>query len=334
MYTTCAFCNGALGGDGGPSGLGVGRRFAFDEWRGRLWVVCPKCGRWNLSPFDDRLEKIEALARVAADAKLLAKTEQVALLRWQSYDLVRVGKPPRIELATWRYGERLKQQDRDKAKIVVPVVVAAVGVSIALNAAVGGGFGAMLYNIGAMGDAVYVYMVGNRRVALAEPPICAACNTVMNLRARHVRHARVVVERHADVALVVSCPQCHREGALLTGAEAAQTLRQGLTFLNARRSGRKRAVEAAREVDVVGGSEELIRKVAGTDVVIHRIPGARRLALEMAVDEHIEVLELERQWRDAEELAQIADGALSGDDQLEEQIRKLRPPPDGNQPKS
>jgi hypothetical protein len=30
----------------------------------------------------------------------------VALLRWRTYDLVRVGKPPRIELAGWRYGER------------------------------------------------------------------------------------------------------------------------------------------------------------------------------------------------------------------------------------
>ena len=65
MYRTCAFCNGKLDGDGGPSGLGVGRRLAFDEWRGRLWVICPKCTRWNLAPLEDRLERIEGLARVA-----------------------------------------------------------------------------------------------------------------------------------------------------------------------------------------------------------------------------------------------------------------------------
>ena len=58
MYKTCAFCNGGFDGDGGPSGLGVGRRLAFDEWKERLWVVCPKCGRWNLTPLDDRLERI------------------------------------------------------------------------------------------------------------------------------------------------------------------------------------------------------------------------------------------------------------------------------------
>src|SRR5438034_1759311 len=112
MYTTCAFCNAKLDGDGGPSGLGVGRRIAFDEWKGRLWVICPKCARWNLSPLDDRLERIDTVARAARTAKLLAATDHVALLRWQRYDLVRVGKPPRIELAPWRYGERLKARQQ------------------------------------------------------------------------------------------------------------------------------------------------------------------------------------------------------------------------------
>ena len=152
MFTTCAFCGGALGGDGGPSGLGVGRRFAFDEWKGRLWVVCPRCGRWNLTPFDDRLERIERLVHLAAQGRLLARTEQVSLIRWETYDLVRVGKPPRVELATWRYGERLKQRERERAKVVVPVAVAAVGLTIALNAAVGGGFGVVLYNAAGIGE--------------------------------------------------------------------------------------------------------------------------------------------------------------------------------------
>jgi len=79
MYRTCAFCNGKLDGDGGPSGLGVGRRLAFDEWKGRLWVICPKCSRWNLAPLDDRLEKIEALARAAGEGRVAAATEHVAL---------------------------------------------------------------------------------------------------------------------------------------------------------------------------------------------------------------------------------------------------------------
>src|SRR5207253_908484 len=133
MYRTCAFCNSKLDGDGGPSGLGVGRRLAFDEWKGRLWVICPKCSRWNLAPLDERLERIEALARAAREGRMATATEQVALIRWHGYDLVRVGKPPRLEFATWRYGERLKARQREQLKFVVPLTVATVGLAVAVG---------------------------------------------------------------------------------------------------------------------------------------------------------------------------------------------------------
>src|SRR2546422_742656 len=237
MYTTCAFCNAKLDGDGGPSGLGVGRRIAFDEWRGRLWVICPKCARWNLTPLDDRLERIETVARAAREAKLLAATEQVALLRWQVYDLVRVGKPPRIELAPWRYGERLRARRQERLKYVIPLTVAAVGLGVAANVAAGGSLGVFVWNLHRLADGLYVTIVGNRKVNLVEPPICAHCG---------------------------------------------------------------------------------------------RRP-ERRLALEMAVDEQAEVQELEREWRDAEELADIADGTLSSNAQIEEELRRLKGR-GGNQP--
>src|SRR5258708_3018333 len=106
MFRSCAFCNAAFDGDGGPSGLGVGRRIAFDEWRGRLWVVCPRCSRWNLTPFDDRLERIEAVARSASQGRIAASTDQVALIRWERYDFVPVGKPPPVDLAPCLYVHR------------------------------------------------------------------------------------------------------------------------------------------------------------------------------------------------------------------------------------
>src|SRR2546426_12764091 len=114
MYQTCAFCNAHLDGDGGPSGLGIGRRVAVDEWRGRLWVICRACGRWNLTPLDDRLERIQAVARAAQEGRVLAATGQVALVRWRDYDFVRIGRPPRVELAGWRYGERLRAREGER----------------------------------------------------------------------------------------------------------------------------------------------------------------------------------------------------------------------------
>jgi hypothetical protein len=44
----------------------------------------------------------------------------------------------------------------------------------------------------------------------------------------------------------------------------------------------------------------------------------------MAVDERAEMEELERQWRDAEEIAAIADGTMSTSDEVEEELRRLK----------
>src|SRR6266567_3246751 len=109
MYRTCAFCNGKLDGDGGPSGLGVGRRLAFDEWKGRLWVICPKCSRWNLAPLDDRLEQIEALAQAdvalilscptcrTEGAMLVGRDAQAALRQGLTYLALARGTRQRVE---------------------------------------------------------------------------------------------------------------------------------------------------------------------------------------------------------------------------------------------
>jgi hypothetical protein len=326
MFRSCAFCNTPFDGDGGPSGLGVGRRIAFDEWKGRLWVVCPRCSRWNLTPFDDRLEHLEAVVRAANLGRVAASTDQVALIRWQRYDFVRVGKPPRVEMATWRYGERLRNRQRERMKVVVPLTVAAIGLGIAANVAAGGGFGVIVWNLHRAIDRMYVWILGSRRVSLIESPICAHCGSVMQLRARHVKHARVVPDAHADMAVVLSCPRCQNEGAQLTGAEAVQVLRQGLTFLNLERGGRRRAEDAAREVDRVGGPEQLLRDIARRELPLSSLRPERGLAFEMAMDERAEVEELERQWREAEEIADIADGTLGSSTQVEEELRRLKNP--------
>lgn len=324
MFKTCAFCNASLDGDGGPSGLGVGRRLAFDEWKGRLWVICSRCSRWNLTPLDDRLERIEAVARAARAGRVAAATDQVALIRWQRYDLVRVGKPMRVELATWRYGERLRSRQRERMMVVVPLSIAAIGLGVAANVAAGGGLGVFVWNMHRIADRLYVALVGNRRVTVGEPPICDRCGTLMHLRSRHVQHARVVPDAHADIAVVLSCPRCRREGAQLIGPDAVQVLRQGLTYLNVSRSGRRRAEDAARVVEEIGGPDRLLRDLARRELTLRSLAPERRLALEMAVDERAEVEELERQWREAEEIAEIADGSLSTSAQLEEELRRLK----------
>ena len=54
MYSTCLYCNNALGSNEVVETFPVGRRLAFDQGKGRLWVVCRKCEKWNLSPLEVR----------------------------------------------------------------------------------------------------------------------------------------------------------------------------------------------------------------------------------------------------------------------------------------
>ncbi len=287
-------------------------------------MVCPRCSRWNLTPFDDRLERIEAVARAASQGRIAASTQQVALIRWERYDLVRVGKPPRVELATWRYGERLRNRQRERMKVVVPLTVAAIGLGIAANVAAGGGFGVVVWNVHRLADRFYVWLVGGRKVQLIEPPICAHCGALMQLRARHVQYARIVPDQHADMAVLLSCPKCRHKGTQLTGTDAIQVLRQGLTYMNLDKGGRRRAEDAAREVDQVGGADQLVRDIARRELPLRSLRAERGLALEMAVDERAEVEELERQWKEAEEIADIADGTLGTSTEIENELRRLK----------
>lgn len=329
MFTTCAFCSGDLGGDGGPSGLGVGRRFSYDGWKSRAWVICQRCSRWNLTPFDERLDTIAALDRMAAAGRVAATSEQVALIRAGPYDVVRVGQPPRVELAGWRYGERMKAREREKMKVVLPITVAVIGASIAFNAVAGGSMGGLMWQIPQLANGIYTWTVGNRKVAI-EPPICARCGKIMVLRAKHVKEARIQRTAHADLALLVMCPSCEGEGALLEGGDAESALRSGLTYVNLRQRHKvkKRATEAARQVDAYGGPEAFLVRQAQREVKIGTYKGAEALALEMAVDEQAELRELERQWREAEEVADIADGLLV-DPAVEDALRRLK---QGDQP--
>jgi len=146
MYRTCAFCNGKLDGDGGPSGLGVGRRLAFDEWKGRLWVICPKCSRWNLAPLDDRLEQIEALARAAGEGGWprppSTSPDPVADLRSGTSR-----QAPAHGVRDLALRRAAQSAAPEQLKFVVPVTVAALGLAVAVNVAAGGSLGVFVWNM-------------------------------------------------------------------------------------------------------------------------------------------------------------------------------------------
>jgi len=74
MYSTCMFCNKPLGDNQVVEHFPVGRRLAFDADKGRLWVVCRKCERWNLSPIEERWEAIETCERIYMSTRVRVST--------------------------------------------------------------------------------------------------------------------------------------------------------------------------------------------------------------------------------------------------------------------
>ncbi len=118
MYATCLYCHAHLGANEALEAFPVGRRLAFDAARLRLWVVCPRCKRWNLSPFDARERAIEQAERLFRDTRLRMSTDEIGLARQRDgTDLIRIGAPQRPELAAWRYGWQFLRRRRVAAAV-------------------------------------------------------------------------------------------------------------------------------------------------------------------------------------------------------------------------
>lgn len=111
MYRACIFCSAPLGANEAVELFPVGRSLAFDAEKGRLWAVCPKCARWNLAPIEERWEAIEEAERRFRDTRLRVQNENVGLAKLaDGTRLVRVGEALPGELVAWRYGQEARRR--------------------------------------------------------------------------------------------------------------------------------------------------------------------------------------------------------------------------------
>lgn len=137
MFSTCLFCNGPLGANESIESFPVGRRLAFDSRKGRLWVVCPRCARWNLSPLDERWNAIDQCERAYRSTTLRVSTDNIGLARLgDGLELVRIGAPLRPEFAAWRYGTRFNRRRRRTQLAAAGGAAATVALGVALAPAV------------------------------------------------------------------------------------------------------------------------------------------------------------------------------------------------------
>src|SRR6266567_4150658 len=117
MYTACLFCHADLGANYFLPTFPVGRRLAFDPRKGRLWVVCTRCGRWNLTPLEERWEAIDECERLFRGTRLRMSTDNIGLAQFRgAFELVRVGPALLPEIASWRYGTRLARFEAERQR--------------------------------------------------------------------------------------------------------------------------------------------------------------------------------------------------------------------------
>lgn len=315
MYHTCIYCHQPLGQNEAIEPFPVGRRLAFDHALGRLWVVCRRCERWNLSPLETRWEAIEECERAFSATRLRVSTDNIGLARLpEGLELVRVGAPQRPEFAAWRYGDQFGRRRRRAILIGGGVVVAVGGVLVA-GAAAGisiGGFGGIWGNLPNMINA-------SRKVKLR-----TSDGRLLTVRGSAFPATRF----HGDPATgepILAFKAKGKEESF-HGEEAVRLAGQLLPAINAA-GGRVKAVqEAVQALEFRRGSEGYLESYFASRPVADRkgklkpfatLPVPNRLALEMALHEEAErraiegeLAVLEDAWREAEVIAGIADSLL------------------------
>jgi hypothetical protein len=330
----------------------VGRRLAFDGARGRLWVVCRECERWNLTPLDERWEAIEECERLFRATRLRVSTDNIGLARLpDGLELVRIGSPQRPEMAAWRYGDQFGRRRR-KHIVYTALVVGAAGGVVLIGPATGiiaGGSWAMWNVINTMNN-LYQQRRVRARLVLPEFTAPVAIRLAQLNRVSVVRTAagwglRFPFEAPASEPVARSdggesdrprWKSGDEIGWIVTGDAALQAAGKLLPAINAagaRRDEVDSAVQLISEVaqpanlfdryaaQTIPPSERRTAGASGTGHVLANLPKAVRLALEMAAHEDNErrALEgelslLETAWQEAEEIAAIADDMFVSDD--------------------
>jgi len=355
VFTTCIHCNTDLGRNEAFAVFPIGTRLAFDAAKGRLWVVCRRCERWNLSPLDERWEAIEEAERRYRDCRLRASTDNVGMARLrEGVDLIRIGVPQRPEMAAWRYGDQFGRRRRKQLLLT--------GAAVGGAAALIGGILAAGVGVGVFGGwaGTGIDSLIHGRPGTVVGRIVLPDGRLVEVRRKHARMSTIEHGAAADGfrMRLESVAGSH----LLTGDAAMKAAARLLPTVNRYGGSRQQVQDAVSVLEQAGDpmrTLQVVEKRAGapppaggaatrwkrtktawydSDVeAISKMPGSLhaiephlRLALEMALHEESErramdgeLAMLTEAWREAEEIAQIAD-TLFVSPSVETKLEQLR----------
>lgn len=327
MYSKCIYCTHGLGQNESFETFPVGEVVAFDAWKGRLWAVCPRCTRWNLAPIEERWEAVEQAEVRFRGTRLRVHDENIGVAQLpEGTRLIRVGDALPGELAAWRYGKEL--QRRKRRFRLESAVEFAVGALIVEG---------LLLRVRARQKEL-VYRVPGSAFASGEDVL---------LREKDLRGTRIEPGETGGVQVTVPVPRSTPSrlyrwvtnssipDRITLSADAAHgLLTRSMVRINAPGAGDKDLRQALELVQRHDSSERVLERATGGPVMIAErrwtvtkrlqlralgtsggpVPMPAALAFEMLLHEEVErralagELELLReQWREAEEIASIAD---------------------------
>ncbi|HJU65076.1 MAG TPA: hypothetical protein VJ596_05330 [Gemmatimonadaceae bacterium] len=314
MYSTCLFCHRPLGSNESIEHFQIGRRLAYDAAKGRLWVVCRRCHRWNLTPMEERWEAIEECEEKFRSTRLRVSTDNIGLCRLpEGLEIIRIGNPLRPELAVWRYGERFGRRRR-QALIKVSLGLGAIGAVVVGGAVAGaglGGFGWLIYKTSQM------VVAGNPEKLIARVPLDE--DRTVNVKRKHLDGLRLHQSSIDDWSMML---RYSGGTTLLRGDAAIHAAGMVMPAVNRFGSTSSRVMEAVQLLERSGTPSRAFGDAAryvqtGGETKVRALPESFRLALEMAANEETErramegeLAHLEVAWRQAEEIAAIADNLI------------------------
>lgn len=315
MYSTCIFCHSPLGRNESVEHFPVGRRLAFDGAKGRLWVVCAKCGRWNLTPIEERWEAIEECERQFRETRLRASTDQIGLAKVrEGTDLIRIGSPLRPEFAAWRYSRFFQRRRREE----IAWGVGGVAVGTAIMFLTSAGLAGAGFNILSVARA---FLPRRNEIGRADRFINSQffAATGKKVRRREKAEIRMIPSDEAPGWGIRVAYDA--KFADFTGREAIHAAQIVSPAVNATGASQKHVDAAVQTLERAHSPESFFLEVLNYGqgkrwkyTGLREYPEEMRLAFEIASHEESErraldgeLDRLEQDWKEAEEIAAIAD---------------------------
>lgn len=307
----CFYCDGSLGNNTLLETLPMGRRFAFDAGTARLWIVCPGCERWNLTPLDE-VERRAAVAQLEQFYRAAphAESNGAGIARVGDVSLIRVGDATLAQYSAWRYSGRVLKRRRDWI----------IGMVIGLPVV------AMLWT--PFGDALLDswWALAGLMLLTAAAVWWLGLRPAFHLRDQegrrravrfdHLRHTELHVDANGWRLVM------RRDGGstAIEGAAALRWLPRILAHIHPRGATEAGIREALESIERAGGPQRFVATNLSPAVLgsgshrVRELPQAFALALEIACQEeaerqvlHGEAAQLQRDYARADLTARIAE---------------------------